>query len=301
MDISTVFKRAWEITWKHKGLWLLGILANCTSGGGSQGSSNATRFPEYTTSGGEFPEIARWVESIPEEAWIAIGLAVICVGLILALAFWVLAAIGNGGLIAGFQMAETGETVTLSSAFQQGLRYFWKLLGIQLIFGVATFVVIVLLIISVVILGVLTLGIALICLIPFLCLLIPLGIVVSIYTQLTQIALIVEELDIVSAFQRAWDVLVANVGQIIVMGLILGIGGFVAGLILAIPLVLLALPFIAGLIGGTDTTTVAGISATVVGVLLYLPVLLVASGILRTFITGSWTLTYRSLIASEAE
>ncbi len=23
MDISAIFKRAWEITWKHKGLWLV--------------------------------------------------------------------------------------------------------------------------------------------------------------------------------------------------------------------------------------------------------------------------------------
>lgn len=123
MDISAIFKRAWEITWKHKGLWLLGILANCSSGS-SQTSSNVSRIPQYNVSRGEFPQIDHWLQSVPEGTWIAIGIAVIGGLILLALIFWALAAIGNGGLIAGFHMAETGETVTLASTFQQGFRYF---------------------------------------------------------------------------------------------------------------------------------------------------------------------------------
>ncbi|MBU1107288.1 MAG: peptidylprolyl isomerase, partial [Candidatus Riflebacteria bacterium] len=73
---------------------------------------------------------------------------------------------GNGGLIAGFQMAETGETVTLASAFQLGLRYFWKLLVIQLILGLAALAVFAPLIFGGALLTILSLGIALICLIP---------------------------------------------------------------------------------------------------------------------------------------
>ena len=299
MDIPAIFKRAWEITLKHKGLWVLGILANC-SGGGSQGSSNVSRIPEYRVGGGEFPQIEHGLQNIPAGTWIAIGIA-IGVILLLALVFWVLTAIGNGGLIAGFQMAETGETVTLASAFQQGIIYFWKLLVIQLILGLVSFLVLAPVIIGSGILLFLTLGIGLICLIPLICVLIPLGIAASIYTLLTQIALIVEELDIVAAFKRAWEVFRSNLGKVIVMGLILGVGGFVVGLILSIPFVLMVLPIIAGLIMGTDTTSLTGLSVTIIGILLYLPVLLVTGGIMRTFITGSWTLTYRSLIAPKAE
>jgi hypothetical protein len=300
MDISAIFKRAWEITWKHKGLWLLGILANCSSGS-SQTSSNVSRIPQYNVSRGEFPQIDHWLQSVPEGTWIAIGIAVIGGLILLALIFWALAAIGNGGLIAGFHMAETGETVTLASTFQQGFRYFWKLLVIQLILGLASLAVILPLIFGGALLSILTLGIGLICFLPLICLLIPLGIALSIYTLLTQIALIVEELDLVAAFQRAWDVFRSNLGEVIVMGLILGVGSFVVGLILAIPFILMVLPFITGLIVGTETSTFAGLSVTLIGILFYLPVLLVASGIMRTFITGSWTLTYRSLIEVTAE
>jgi hypothetical protein len=299
MDISAIFRRAWEITWKHKGLWVLGILANC-SGGSSQGSSNVSQIPEYHYEGDEFPQIERWLQSIPEETWIAIGIAVVLGILLLALIFWVLAAIGNGGLIAGFQMAEAGESVTLSSAFQMGIRYFWKLLVIQLILGLASLLVLGPVIVGVVLITVLTLGLGLICLLPLLCLLVPLGIALSIYTMLTQIALIVEELDILTAFKRSWEVLQSNLGNVIIMALILGVGGFIAGMILTIPFILLVLPVLTGLFVGTDFSSIAGISVSVIGILLYLPILLVASGIMRTFITGSWTLTYRSLIEVEA-
>lgn len=71
------------------------------------------------------------------------------------------------------------------------------------------------------------------------------------------------------------------------MGLILGVGGFVVGVILAIPFVLIALPFITDLIAGTDTSSVAGFSVTIIRILLYLPVLLVTGGIMRTLIIGS--------------
>ena len=300
MDISAIFKRAWEITWKHKGLWLLGLLANCSSGS-SQTSSNVSRMPQYTVGGGEFPQIDHWLQSVPEGTWIAIGIAVVGGLILLALIFWVLAAIGNGGLIAGFHMAETGETVTLASAFQQGFRYFWKLLAIQLLLGLASLVVILPVVFGGALMSILTLGIGLICFIPLICLLIPLGIALSIYTLLTQIALIVEELDIVAAFQRAWDVFRSNLGEVIVMGLILGVGGFIVGLILAIPFILMVLPFITGLIVNTESSTIAGLSVTLIGILFYMPVLLLASGIMRTFITGSWTLTYRSLIGATGE
>jgi hypothetical protein len=300
MDIAAIFKRAWEITWKHKGLWVLGFLANC-SGGGSQGSSNITRIPEYRFGWGEFPEIDRWFQSVPDETWIAIGIAAVCGLLLLALLLWILAAIGNGGLIAGFQMAEIGETVTLGSAFQKGINYFWKLLVVQLILGLASLLVFGSGIIGGVLFSILTLGLGLICLIPLICLFVPLGIIISIYTLLTQIALIVEDLDIVAAFRRAWEVFQSNPVQVIVMGLILGVGGFVVGLILAIPLVLMALPYFAGLLMGTDTSSLAGLSVTVIGILLYLPVLLIAGSIMRTFITGSWTLTYRDLIGAKTD
>ena len=51
MDYGSVLKKGWEITWKNKGLWILGILSGCTSGAG-----NPTQGFNYTTSSQEYPD-----------------------------------------------------------------------------------------------------------------------------------------------------------------------------------------------------------------------------------------------------
>jgi len=297
MDITGILRRTWEITWRHKGLWVLGILANCSGG---QGGSNASRLTEIQSPRDEFPQLERWVATIPEETWLAIGLAVLCLVLLLALLFWVLAAIGNGGIIAAFQMAETGEAVSLGSAFQKGLAYLWRLLLLQIVLALATFLILGPTILGGILFSILTAGVGLICLIPLLCLLFPLGIALSLYAQLAQVALVVDDLDLPGAFLRGWAVLRARPGEVLIMALLLGVGGFVIGLILAVPFILLAIPLILSLLAGTDASGLAGLSVSLIGILLYLPILLVASGVLRTFTTGAWTLTYRSLTGAQA-
>lgn len=295
MDITNIFKRAWEITWKNKGLWVLGILANC-SGSSGQSSGNTGSRMEYHFNGNEFPRFENWVRSVPEDTWVTIAIVTACVIILLAIIFWALSAIGNGGLISGFQMAEMDETPTLAKAFRQGIRHFWKLMAIQLIVGLTVLVIVIAGIIGGGVFSVLTLGIGLLCLIPIICLLIPLAILLSIYTMLTQVAVIVEKLDIMTSFKRSWEIARTNPGEIILVGLILGVGGFIVGLILMIPFGLMVLPLIINLVNGHE---VVSVSNTIIGILLYLPIFLVASGIVRTFITGSWTLTYRNLIAAE--
>jgi len=296
MDIFGIFKRAWDITWKYKGLWVLGILAGCSTGGGGGGSGNASRATEFRMRGDELPQIQRWVESVPEETWTTIGIAVIIGGLLLVLITWVLATLGTGGLIAGFRMADEGEAVTLGRAFQDGAKHFWKLLLIQLIPGLLALLLIVPFIISFATVGALTAGIGLVCLVPLLCLLVPLSILIGIYIQLTQVALVNDHLTVRESFRAAWDVTRNQPGNILIMALVLGVGNFIASLVLSIPFFLLAIPFLVSLMGEGTAAAMSNISTLLIGGLIYLPFLLVANGILRTFITGSWTLTYRDMI-----
>jgi len=298
MDISAILKRSWDITWKSKGLWVLGILAGC-SGGGGGGSSNAGRTAEYRFSGDDFPQIQRWVEGIPEEAWGTIAIAATGVVLLLALGAWVLSTLGNGGLIAGFGLADSNETITLGLAFREGSRYFWKLLLIQIIPVLLTLLLFIPVILGFVALGVLTAGIGIACLLPLLCLLVPASILLNIYLLITQIALVNDKLAVGAAFKQAWEVIRKETGNILILAIALGIGNFIASLILALPFFLLAIPVFIGIAGGGDPVTMANFTPLLVGGLIYLPIGVTAGGILRTFITGSWTLTYREMTAPE--
>jgi hypothetical protein len=299
MDFGAILKRAWEITWKHKGLWVLGILAGCASGGSGGNGGRGGSSLNYSLRGNEFPQLERGFEAIPDGTWIAIMLGILCLILFLALLFWVLGSLGQSGLIAGFKAADADEEVTLSSAFKMGTQFFWKVLIIQVVVGVLSLVVIG----GLLLLGIggtlLTFGIGLICLLPLICILIPIGIAIGVYTTFTKVALIVEDLDIFSAFSRAWEVIRANVGDVIVMSLILLIGGGVSSFILALPFILVGLPVLLGAILGTDAGLQFGLMTGLICFVGYLPILIVLNGILQTFLYGSWTLTYLRLTADK--
>ncbi len=207
---------------------------------------------------------------------------------------------GQAGLIAGFKAAEDGEEVTLSRAFQGGTKFFWKILIIQVIVGVATLILIGGFLLFGIGGTILTFGLGLLCLLPLLCILIPLAIVIGVYTTFTKVALIVEDLDIFTAFSRAWEVIRANVGDVIVMSLILLIGGGVVSFVIALPFILVALPIILGLVLDTDVSMVFGVIGGIVCIIAYLPILIVLNGILQTFLHGSWTLTYLRLTEGHA-
>lgn len=296
MDYGWVLKRAWEITWKFKGLWLLGILASCSSGGGGGGHGGGGSGTGYHFSGDEdrrFLEFERWIQSIPEETWIAIAVVAILVILVLGLVALVLGILGQGGLIAGYNQVETNGTVTLGEAWRISKANFWRLLGVRAIFWLAGLVVGILIATAAIatILG--TLGIGLLCILPLICLLIPVGALIGIYVMLTQVALVTEGLSVQESFRRSWEVFKVNLGPIIVMGLIVVFGSAIVSLILAFPLIIAVLPAALGLAFGSDQTATGALVTAGVCLAVYLPLLIVAQGILQTYVSGVWTLSWR--------
>jgi len=232
---------------------------------------------------------------IQGEVFIPIFLGLLCLGLIVALIVFVLGVIGQGGLIAGFKRADDGADVSFSEAFGDGLQSFWTLAGIRVLFFVAGIVIALGLILGTVLVGVATFGIGLLCLIPLICLLIPIGLGVDSYVILTMVASVEEELGVVESFSRSWTTLKENLGPIVVMILILIVGFGILGFLIAVPFIALGFPFIAGAIIGTDAALISGIVITLLCAVMAIPLLIVAYGLLTTYTTGAWTLTYRRL------
>ncbi len=298
MDYGWVLKRAWEITWKFKGLWVLGILASCSSGGGGGGGGGGSSGTGYQFSGESDPrmlQFQRWIESIPSETWIVIAVIAGIAIFVLGLVAFALGVLGQGGLVAGFNQAENNGTVTLGEAFRIGKANFWRLVGVRIVFWLGGILLAIALIAVVAMIAIGTMGIGLLCLLPLLCLLIPAGALVGVYVMLTQVALVTEGLGVSESFRRSWEVLKQNLGPIIVIGLILLFGSLVIGLVLALPLIAAVLPAAAGLAFGTDQSTTSGLVTAGLCLVVYLPLMIVANGVLQTFVTGVWTLSFRQL------
>jgi hypothetical protein len=123
------------------------------------------------------------------------------------------------------------------------------------------------------------------------CLLIPIMFVVGMIIRQSQNAIVLEDMDVMPALSRGWEVFRANLGPIIVMAIILGVIGFVVGIVIALPILLVVVPAAMAFTFGSGEGTMP-IMFMVVCVCLYAPVLLVLQGILTSYIESAWTLTY---------
>ena len=295
-NFGEVLTRAWQITWKYKVLWIFGILAGCSNGGGGGGGGGNTG---YSTGPSEFnlpPEIRRlvsmmenlvaWVEN---NLWIfiVIGLAV----LVLIVISIFLGTIGKIGLIKGSYQAEMGaEKLAFGELFSASMPYFWRVFGLSLLIWLA----VLLLFLPLILLGVITAGVAFLCLLPVICLLIPLGFAVGVIIEQANRAIVLEDLGIFDGLKRGWDISRANVGPLIVMGLILFGISLVLGIIIALPIFIVVFPTIfAFAIGEGQSFTPLYVALACI--CLYAPVSWVLNGILNTFAQSAWTLTYMRL------
>ena len=145
------------------------------------------------------------------------------------------------------------------------------------------------------------LGLILICLLPLLCLLIPLGFLASVYLQQSTIAIVVEDRGVFDGLRRGWQVFRQNLGVMIVMGLILWVAvGGIGGLIIASPLFLLMAPIIVAMVNNTSQAWMSAFLISGLCLLAYLPFLIVLNGALQSYIAAAWTLTFMRLTTTHS-
>lgn len=297
ISIGEILVRAGQIFWKHKVLWIFGVLASCTANGFS-GGSNAN----YDFSSGDMPNLPAGAEDalnqLSQNPGLIAGFVVLAVTLIclLILGFLALAVLGRIGLITGAQKADTGaEQLTFRELFEASKPYFLRVFGLNLLLGLAGFVVAVLFVIIAVVFAAVTLGFGLLCLIPLICLLVPLGWLVAVIIEQTEIAIVVEDRDIPGGLSRGWQVVNSNWGPVIVMAIILMLGSAVVSVLLAVPFFVLAFPAMLTFFAGSQSAQQTALVLALVCGFLYVPILIFANGLVQTYYHSAWTLTFLRL------
>ena len=305
-NFGEVLSRAWQIIWKHKVLWIFGIFAGCSrgsgnfrgnSGGGGGGNGGQPNFP---------PEVMRIFEFIQQNLTMFIVVGCIVLLLIWAVTLF-LGTIGRVGLIRGTFQAEAGaEKLIFGQLFSESTPYFWRIFGLSLIVAIPVLVVLAALIAAgiafaisasngndaarVGVFGIVPL------LIGCICLLIPVMFVVGMIIRQAENAIVLEDLRVLPAISRGWEVFRANLGPIILMAIILAVLGIVVGLIIAIPVLAIVIPaaltFYAGNAQNWSPMIFAGIC-----LVLYIPIAWLLNGILAAYTESAWTLTYMRLTA----
>lgn len=313
-NFGDILTRAWNITWKHRALWLFGILASCGTGGGFNFSGSSNFNSSAQNSGtGEPPQFIRDMAQAFNNPDNIIKIVVIIFAILLVLSFVITAVsvIGRIGLIRGTMQVEKSEAPVMGELFSGGWPYFWRSFWMWVLIGFP-FAFVYLAIGIGFLAGILAFFAAisvdeqsarLFAFVPVLaacaCFTALFGIVLGWVGQQAQTALVLEDLGIVDSVKRGWGIVRKNIVSIILMSVVLGLIHWFASLLIGIPLIIILVPTLVAFIvsmsasGGEPSFTpfiIAGVA-----MLCYLPVSLTANGILTTFTQSSWTLTYVEL------
>lgn len=306
LQLGVALSRAAEILWRHKVLWIFGILAGCSSSGGNFNFNVSTN--DATGQLDLPPEVNRWLEQNQEQL-VLIGVGLVCASLLLSLLFFVIQAYGKAGLIAGVLSADRGEAVSFGSLHPAATGRMWALVRISILLALPVILLVVIFAaaLAVIIGGAVASGSGeaaalgavgglVACIIPFLCLMIPLGIVVSGLNALADQAAVQEQLGARASIGRAWASLTGSIVDWLVLGLILIVIGAVIGFVVALPLGLSAiLTGVGAAIGASQDSLLAGLIPGLLCFGLYLPVMLLLNGIVIAWMTGTVTLSYKQL------
>lgn len=275
MQIGDLVSRSWDISFKYKSLWILGLLAEgAWFSSALRNQDNSWRFGEsdFLFSG------------------MAIALAFAL--LLLMFVLLILHFLSVAGLIDSVNRITRGGEYRLSQAFATGFRVFWRFIGLWLVLLMAVLGLTVALAIPVVLLFVVStlLGVlSLIVTIPIL--LAGLFAFYNVYA-LTQRAIVARDCSIGDALSEAFWLFRRNLGPNVAVFLVFVVLSIAITIAAVMIVLLIAAPFIAMAL----TSTAGIVGAIILGVPVVAAVVLVLEGFSGVFLNSLYTLFYFGLV-----
>jgi hypothetical protein len=290
MDIGTILSDSWAIVRRHKALWLFGFLA-------SLGSSVGTGLNFSGGDGdgaGAGDSAARWLSQIPSQQ-LALIVGILCVMFVaLFLFLLILSTMGQAGLIQGAAQADSGAVqLPVRQLWSDTAPYFWPML----LFNIAILVLIVaagvglamlFFLLAITIVG-------LLCLIPLLCLLLPVAIVGSWWVELARVALVVDGVDLFEAFRRGWVLMRSRLSDVLVLGIVTFLISVGATILLLLPALVLLAPIGIAMALSNDGGGAGWLFLALAGFCLLLPFAIVVGSLVKAYVSTAWTLLYRRM------
>jgi len=323
MNYGEVLRRALDITWRHKILWVFGVAAvlfgGAASGGGrgGQGWQYALQSADLERWGQAGPGSINWSAVVPIIAAL-VGIAMV-VAFVLFIIGLVVRYTSYGALIAGVDEIERSERTDFGSALSAGWPRFLHLLVIDILIAIGLIVV------ALILLVLFGLGLAIV-IVPALviagsgngsvwlgivwgvltgiCWLVLLAIIalaisgfVTLLRELAYRASVIDRRGIFESIGDAYGLIRERLEQAGLMWLIL-LGIKIVVSMVAIPLVVLGASIIALILGLLYNATGSVASVLIIGLPLAVIAGLAAAfvgGVYYTFVSSAWTLTYRNL------
>ncbi|MEW5960537.1 MAG: hypothetical protein AB1801_22670 [Chloroflexota bacterium] len=314
MNHLDLLKRAFQITWRYRALWLFGfVLALCGGSGGGGGSN----FNVPGGSGGDFEELGD-LPNMPDldpDLIIAVIAGVVVLILVLVIVGAVAQVVARTALIGMVKQVQTTQAVTIAAGWRWGWsRRSWRLFLLDLLIGIPVAVVALLLILlalsplllllaeqkalTVVAIVMTILAVLLVLLILFV-----VSAVIALLKELAWRRTVLDERGVVDSLRDAVGLAKRRFKDVAIVWLLMlgvGIGWAFVALLVVLPLSLLA----AVLAGGIPAGLVYLISRSILGAAIAgVPLALLALIVVNSLGTGFyliyqsavWTLAYLEL------
>lgn len=311
-NYKQIIKKAWQITWRNKILWVFGFFAVLVGSSGEidvvfNKLSAINNIPENVFTFQSLFQTGVIVEILKniKDFFVASpfqAILLILILLVITVIFIWLVIVAQIGLIQGILKADNNEKVRFKEGLRQGKIFFWPIFWLNFISKIIIYGL--LLFISLPLIVLLLLKSSLIATVIFtffaFIILVPLSIAISFITRYAIIFIIYKDLKIVDSikaslklFKKYWLI------SIEMAFLILGIGLFSA-LALIIALVLLVSPFfLLGIFGVLIKAQVILSAAIILGLIVIALSILIYGAIFATFQYANWTLLFLDFVGEE--
>ncbi|GAB4446638.1 MAG: hypothetical protein OHK0041_05730 [Anaerolineales bacterium] len=289
-DFGEVLTRAGQITWKHKILWLFSALPTLAGMFFIPLFLLPFLFVDFDAYGPP--------PFMQEPLFFVVFLAGVVFLSLLSFALYV---ISSASVTFGVLRAEDGaEKLGAAELFKDSQKYWLKVLGVMLLTSLVVSIGVFVFFGCLVLFGAVTMGLGFICVQPLILLLYPLMLAVYGFIEESLAAAVADDLDVIAAIQRGWELVKANFWSILLISFIVY---FAVSLLSGFVVMPFMFPFFFSpfFMGGAepDPRTImlfaGGIS------LLMIPVMALVQGVGMTFLKAAYALTYLRLTRPKAD
>ncbi|MCK6539164.1 MAG: hypothetical protein L6Q26_03825 [Anaerolineales bacterium] len=284
-DFGELLTRAGQITWKHKILWLFSALPTLLSFAFFPVVFLPILLTDFDPYGEPF-----FVKQ-PVYIVLFIGFSIV-----ISLLSILLYAVSSASVTLGAVQAEDGaETLRMRKLFEDGRKYWLRVIGVVLLFSLGVWIVMMALFGCMALFGAVTMGIGFICLQPLFLLTFPLMLVLYGIIEESLAAVVVDDLIVTDAIRRGWELIRANFWRILLISLVayLGVGVLSAVVIMPFMAPFFFMPFLMQDPSGFDPRTMMLFMGGFM--LLLLPVMALVQGVTITFLKATYALVYLRL------
>ena len=318
MGFGDIIKRAWTITWRYRALWVLGLFAGVTGasgggGGGGRGNYNFGSMGSNTGSGSgrlgsglDGAAMLRVLEKLlPIIIVVTFGL------IIIGIVWWILSVAARGGLVFAVNEIEEGRTMSLGGAWNAGFARFWSIFGLSLLLALPVLALSLIVVLLIAVPFAITLAsggkpgaAAIVPMCGTLAIGVPLLIVLSIvlgllHTLALRYVMLMHH-GAVQAIGESWHAFRTRFKDTALMWLI-GLGlNVAAGVVLAIPVVIITVAIVIPAVLLAVSGNWAAFAAIVaVAVLLLMVISFAYTAVWGTFSSALWTVFFRRFTGME--